>query len=191
MVVAVIIFLSFSQMCPTALSLKASDKENNVRQDNPIHREILDKLKHEAVTGGSQDAQLLTEQLANYHKLRAAAMSDNPMAAEMLRREALLSLQSVRPKLDYFSQLAALQEQHQMLTASQPAAGVHQRGSISPVRTSQSPEGSEDGDSKMDSLSPNHVPSAGSQWTYEEQFKQVTILILSMTEQPAPAAYFI
>lgn len=156
-------------MCPTVVSPKASDKENNVRQDNPIHREILDKLKHEAVTGGSPDAQLLTEQLANYHKLRAAAMSDNPMAAEMLRREALLSLQSVRPKLDYFNQLAALQEQQQMLAA----AGQQQQRTISPVRASHSPEGSEDGDSKLESLSPNHVPSAGSQWTYEEQFKQV------------------
>lgn len=160
-------------MCPSVMS-PASDKgDSGGRQESSLHREILDKLKHEAGSAPTPDTQLLTEQLANYHKLRAAAMSDSPMAAEMLRREALFSLQSVRPKLDYFSQLAALQEQQQQLLL-QSAQGQRSPGL---GRASNSPSGSEDGgEGKLESLSPNHAPSqsAGAQWTYEEQFKQVS-----------------
>jgi len=152
---------------PKVAEVKESlDKENGmILHENSLHREILEKLKHESAS--QHDSHLLTEQLvANYHK----QMTNTPIsaaaqhAAELFRREALLSLQSsVRPNLDYFG-LAALQEQQLLATAAQ-------RNVDSSVRSSQSPSGSsEDG---VESMSPNRAPSAGGQWTYEEQFKQV------------------
>ena len=137
----------------------ADKKENGILQ-----MEILEKLKHE--TGGAvPDPQFLAEQLANYQKLhRSAGIADSPIAAhaaELFKREAILS--TLRPKLDYFN-LAALQEQ-QYLASSQGRMSAP-----SPPRRVDSPSGSEDGGS----ISPNHAPpSAGGQWTYEEQFKQV------------------
>lgn len=143
-----------------------SDKENSRSLDKPIHQEILDKLKHDSST--SPTSQLQAEHWASYQKLRAAALADPAVgghtAIDLLRREALFSLQS-RQKLDYFSQLAALQEQQLMAATS--------TGVPSPTRRSQSPVGSEETDVKLELMSPNPGPNNGSQWTYEEQFKQV------------------
>lgn len=132
-----------------------------------LQMEILDKLKHESV---AHDPQLFAEQFAKLH--RSMPMADSPMAAELFKREAFQL--AFRPKLDYFN-LAAFHEQ-QYLTSNQgrvnPAASP--RRSFSP-RRSDSPSGSEDGGS----ISPNHAPpSAGGQWTYEEQFKQVSDFLL-------------
>lgn len=139
----------------------SSDKENSESLNKPIHQEILDKLKHDRAV--SPSSQLQAEHWVNYQKLRSATLSD-PAAIDLLRREAIYSLQS-RQKLDYFNQLAALQEQQLMASAG---AGIP-----SPTRRSQSPVGSEETDMKVELMSPNPGPNNGSQWTYEEQFKQV------------------